>query len=70
VIDLGPGAGEHGGNVVASGTIKDILESKDSLTGNISGGTEDPVPKKRRPVDGNKSWRSSGQGNITLRTWM
>lgn len=33
IIDLGPGAGEHGGKVVAQGTISDILESKDSLTG-------------------------------------
>ncbi len=68
VIDLGPGAGEHGGNVVASGTIKDILESKDSLTGKyLRGELKIPVPKKRRPVDGNKSLEIIGAREHNLK---
>jgi excinuclease ABC subunit A len=49
VIDLGPGAGEHGGHVVATGTPKQIAVSKKSITGQyLSGAKEIPVPKKRR----------------------
>jgi excinuclease ABC subunit A len=53
ILDLGPGAGEHGGRVVAEGTLKDILESKQSLTGAyLSGRKQIPVPKKRRAGNG------------------
>jgi len=53
VIDLGPGAGEHGGEVVASGTVEDILRNPDSLTGAyLSGRMEVPLPEKRRPGNG------------------
>jgi excinuclease ABC subunit A len=49
VVDIGPGAGEHGGQIVVSGTVKDLLESVDSITGQyLSGRKEIAVPKKRR----------------------
>ena len=50
VVDIGPGAGEHGGQVVHSGTVDDLLTHPDSLTGQyLSGRREIPVPAKRRP---------------------
>ncbi|MDP6686319.1 MAG: excinuclease ABC subunit UvrA [Candidatus Omnitrophota bacterium] len=56
IIDLGPGAGKHGGHVVAKGDIKDILNSKKSLTGKyLRGQMEIPVPKKRRRPGKGKS---------------
>ncbi len=52
VIDIGPGAGVHGGDIIAQGTIKDILKSKDSLTGKYLSGVEKiDIPKKRHPFD-------------------
>ncbi len=52
VVDIGPGAGEHGGNVVVSGSVADLEASEESLTGAyISGRREIPVPLTRRPVD-------------------
>jgi excinuclease ABC subunit A len=52
VVDLGPGAGRHGGEVVASGTFEDVLASERSLTGAyLRGDREIPVPAERRPVD-------------------
>ncbi|HDD55571.1 MAG TPA: excinuclease ABC subunit UvrA [Chloroflexi bacterium] len=53
VLDLGPGAGEHGGEVVVAGTIKEILEHPDSLTGAyLSGRLKVPMPEKRRKGNG------------------
>ncbi len=50
VVDIGPGAGEHGGQVVHSGTVKGLLEHPDSMTGQyLSGRREIPVPAVRRP---------------------
>jgi excinuclease ABC subunit A len=50
VVDIGPGAGEHGGQVVHSGSVKGLLEHADSLTGHyLSGRREIPVPAVRRP---------------------
>ncbi|HTL24692.1 MAG TPA: excinuclease ABC subunit UvrA, partial [Mycobacteriales bacterium] len=52
VVDIGPGAGEHGGQVVVSGTVKDLLASKDSITGAyLSGRRQIEVPGIRRPRD-------------------
>lgn len=49
IIDIGPGAGEHGGNVMAQGTAEQIMEVKDSITGQYLSGTKKiEVPKKRR----------------------
>lgn len=53
LIDMGPGAGDLGGNVVASGTVKEVLANKNSLTADyINGQKEIPVPKKRRKGNG------------------
>jgi excinuclease ABC subunit A len=50
VVDIGPGAGEHGGQVVVSGTVQDLLEHHDSSTGMyLSGRKQIPVPAVRRP---------------------
>ncbi len=50
VVDIGPGAGEHGGQVVHSGTVKQLLKHKDSETGMyLSGRKSIPVPEVRRP---------------------
>lgn len=52
VVDLGPGAGIRGGNIIFSGTPDEILASKESLTGAyLSGRKEIPVPDDRRPID-------------------
>ena len=50
VVDIGPGAGEHGGQVVHSGSVEDLLTHPDSMTGQyLSGRREIPVPAVRRP---------------------
>jgi excinuclease ABC subunit A len=52
IIDIGPGAGIHGGRVVASGTLQDILNCEQSLTGAyLSGKREITIPEKRTPRD-------------------
>ena len=52
VVDIGPGAGEHGGVVVHSGSYEDLLENTDSMTGDyLSGRRSIATPKKRRPID-------------------
>lgn len=53
IIDMGPGAGEHGGRVVATGNITEIMQNPDSLTGQyLSGARVIPVPEKRRNGNG------------------
>ena len=53
IVDLGPGAGVHGGEIVAQGTLKDILKSKTSLTGQyLSGARKIEVPAQRRKGNG------------------
>ncbi|OMO32815.1 excinuclease ABC subunit A [Vibrio sp. 10N.222.47.A9] len=55
VIDIGPGAGVHGGHVVAEGTMQDIIENPNSLTGQyLSGAKEIEIPKQRTPIDKKK----------------
>ncbi|MEV7429160.1 MULTISPECIES: excinuclease ABC subunit UvrA [unclassified Nocardioides] len=50
VVDIGPGAGEHGGQVVHTGTVQDLYDHPDSMTGQyLSGRREIPVPAVRRP---------------------
>ena len=53
IVDIGPGAGEHGGRVVAEGTAEEIMANPDSVTGAyLSGRIQIPVPKERRkPTD-------------------
>jgi excinuclease ABC subunit A len=53
VVDMGPGAGQHGGRVIAEGTLTDILAAPDSLTGDyLAGRRQIPVPTTRRPGNG------------------
>ena len=55
IVDLGPGAGIHGGNVVAAGDQKDIIACPNSITGQyLSGKSQIMVPLKRRPGNGKK----------------
>jgi excinuclease ABC subunit A len=52
IVDIGPGAGEHGGHVVVSGSYEELIASKESITGAyLSGRKSIDIPKKRRPVD-------------------
>lgn len=73
IIDIGPGAGVHGGEIVAKGTLADILKSKKSITGAyLSGRQTIEVPSRRTPIDPDR-WLvlegASGNNlqNITLR---
>ena len=55
VVDMGPGAGVHGGHIVAQGTLQDILDCETSLTGDyLSGRRSVPIPKTRRKGNGKK----------------
>lgn len=55
IIDIGPGAGIHGGEVVAEGSVQDIIDCKESLTGQyLSGEKSIPLPSKRRKGNGFK----------------
>ncbi len=55
VVDIGPGAGVHGGKVVHSGTVADLLKNTDSLTADyVSGRRQIAIPAARRPVDSSR----------------
>ena len=55
IVDIGPGAGEHGGEIVVSGDYQALVDSKKSITGAyISGRKEIEIPKKRRPINPKK----------------
>ncbi|MCL9780516.1 excinuclease ABC subunit UvrA [Vibrio sp. S4M6] len=55
VIDIGPGAGVHGGEVIAQGKVDDIIATPDSLTGHYLGGEKEiSIPKQRTPIDKKK----------------
>jgi excinuclease ABC subunit A len=65
VVDIGPGAGEHGGQIVVSGTVKDLLRTKASLTGQyLSGKRYIPVPVQRREPRGWLSIRGAKEHNL------
>ena len=54
IVDVGPGAGSHGGRIVAAGTLRDILNTPDSVTGQyLSGVKKIPIPAARRQGNGN-----------------
>ena len=67
VVDIGPGAGEHGGVVVHSGTYKGLLRNKKSLTGQyLAGKRSIPVPEvRRRPGDAHLSIKGAREHNLT-----
>lgn len=65
IVDIGPGAGEHGGEVVAVGTAKEIEKCKDSLTGAyLSGKITIPVPKTRMKPTGMLKIKGAKQNNL------
>jgi excinuclease ABC subunit A len=67
IIDMGPGAGEHGGEVVATGTAKEIIKMERSITGKyLSGAEEIPIPKKRLK-EGKNHLRVIGASTNNLR---
>ena len=68
VIDLGPGAGKHGGQVIAAGTVDEIIANPASVTGKfLSGALSIPTPVTRRPADARKSIRIEGAREHNLR---
>jgi excinuclease ABC subunit A len=67
ILDIGPGAGVHGGQVVAEGKLKDILKNKNSLTGKYLSGKESiPVPKERHPAKEDQYLTLSGVSGNNL----
>ena len=59
LIDLGPGAGEHGGRVIAEGTPEEVMRHPDSITGAyLSGRMSIDVPAERRPGNGKSDHRA------------
>ncbi len=68
VVDIGPGAGEHGGQVVVSGTVEELLASEESITGAyLSGRRSIAVPPKRRPRDKKRQLTVVGAREHNLR---
>ena len=71
VVDIGPGAGEHGGKVVGLGTAEDLMKNENSVTGAyLSGKLQIPVPKERRQPTGwitVKGARENNLKNINVR---
>ncbi len=67
IVDIGPGAGIHGGEIVAQGTVRNIIASKRSLTGDyLAGRREVPVPTERRPFNKKKIVRITGAAENNL----
>ena len=65
IVDIGPGAGENGGEVVATGTVKDIMKCKESITGQyLSGKLKIPVPKVRRKPTGFITLKGAKENNL------
>ena len=68
LVDIGPGAGVHGGEVVHSGSYKAILTNKESVTGAFLSGRESiETPKKRRPIDKNREIKVVGARENNLK---
>lgn len=65
VVDIGPGAGSHGGEVVACGTAQEIMKVKESITGQyLSGALKIPVPKERRKPTGWLTVKGAAENNL------
>ena len=65
IVDIGPGAGAHGGEVIACGTVDDIIACPGSITGDyLSGRKEIPVPAKRRTPNGFITIRGARENNL------
>ena len=67
IVDVGPGAGSHGGEIVAAGSLKDIIKCKKSLTGAyLSGKIKIPVPQERRKPSGYITIRGARENNLKI----
>ena len=65
IVDIGPGAGEHGGQVVAQGTAEEIMQVPESITGQyLSGKIQIPIPDKRREPTGWLTVRGAAENNL------
>lgn len=65
IVDIGPGAGSHGGEVVAAGTAEEIMQVPESVTGQyLSGRRKIPVPKRRRKPEGWLTVRGAAENNL------
>ena len=65
IVDVGPGAGEHGGHIVATGTVEDLMNCEESITGAyLSGRIRIPVPKVRRTPTGWIEVRGAQENNL------
>lgn len=65
IVDIGPGAGEHGGEVVATGTAEDLMKNENSVTGAyLSGRIKIPVPAERRKPTGFITVKGARQNNL------
>ena len=65
IVDIGPGAGEHGGQVVATGTAKELMENPNSITGAyLSGRMKIPVPETRRTPTGWMTVKCAQENNL------
>ena len=65
IVDIGPGAGEHGGKLVAIGTAEEIMKNPDSITGQyLSGKKKIPVPSERRKPTGFLIVRKAAENNL------
>ncbi len=65
VVDIGPGPGEHGGHIVAQGTVQDLMNAKDSITGQyLSGKKSIPVPHQRRTPTGFLTVKGAREHNL------
>ncbi len=65
VVDIGPGAGEHGGRLVGIGTAKELMKNKDSVTGQyLSGKIQIPVPETRKEPSGFLKVRGAAENNL------
>ena len=69
LIDIGPGAGDQGGTVIAAGSVADVLAHPDSITGAyMTGKREIPLPDQRRPVSERKAIRILGAAENNLKS--
>jgi len=65
IVDIGPGAGEHGGQLVAMGTAEDLMKNEDSITGAyLSGKLKIPVPLERRKPTGFLTVKGAAENNL------
>ncbi len=65
IVDIGPGAGEHGGRVVATGTAEDIMNCEESITGAyLSGRMQIPVPRERKKPTGWLTVKGAAENNL------